>query len=185
MEDLQTVARPYAKAIFELAVEHKSLEDWSHILSALATAVQDKDMQRMLSHPEVTEEMLIETLSVIVKKVVKTDKVAELVERALVTMAKHRRLAVIAEVARQFEALKAEHLKMCSGTVYTATALDAQQLSQLETGLQNKINKTVHLNQVVQPELLGGAKVQIGDMVIDGTLRGRLQRLSQSLFSAS
>lgn len=185
MEDLQTVARPYAKAFFELAVEHKSLEDWSHVLSALATAVQDKNMQRMLSHPEVTEEMLIETLSEIAKRIVKKDKSFEVYQRALATMANHRRLAVIGEVARQFEALKAEHLQMCSGTVYTAIELDKQQLSQLATGLQKKINKTVHLNQVVQPELLGGAKVQIGDMVIDGTLRGRLQRLSQSLFSAS
>jgi F-type H+-transporting ATPase subunit delta len=185
MEDLQTVARPYAKAFFELAVEHNSLKEWSDVLSALSTAVQDKNMQRMLSHPEVTEEMLTDTLSAILKKMFKADKGFDVYARAICTMAKHRRLAVIAEVARQFETLKATHEKMCSGVVYTAIELDKQQLSQLETGLQKKLNKTVHLNQVVQPELLGGAKVQIGDMVIDGTLRGRLQRLSQSLFSAS
>jgi F-type H+-transporting ATPase subunit delta len=182
MKEIQTIARPYAKALFELALQHESINNWSAVLSLLSTAIEDSQMLKLLGHPDLSAQMLVETLFEVVKKEkhIKKEEL-NMVEHALVVMANHQRLAVIPEVSRQFEELRAEQAKMCSGTVYTSVQLDAKQLQKLEAGLKKKLNKTVHLTQVVQPTLLGGARVQIGDMVIDGTLRGRLERLSQAL----
>jgi F-type H+-transporting ATPase subunit delta len=185
MKDIQTVARPYAKALFELALKHQSLNEWSDALHVLSQAIEDEKMQRLLSHPEVTAAMLVEILATIAKKSVKSKEQLNLIEHALEMMSEHRRLPVIPEVYRQYELLKATHNKMCSGFVYTASKLDDAQISKLVSGLEKKLNKTVNLTQVIQPELLGGAKIQIGDMVIDGTLRGRIHRLAQSLYTAS
>lgn len=183
MKDLQTVARPYAKALFELALKHQSLKEWSDVLTVLTATVEDVQMQKLLAHPEVTGQMLVEILFDVVERILSLKKDNQLIKDALLVLADHHRLAVIPEVSRQYEALKNEHAKMCSGTVFTSIQLDQKQMQRLEAGLQKKLNKTVHLNQVVQPALLGGARVQIGDMVIDGTLRARLQRLSQSLLA--
>jgi F-type H+-transporting ATPase subunit delta len=183
MKDLQTIARPYAKAIFELALKHQTIKEWSGVLAVLAAAIDDTQMQKLLDHPDLTEKMLVDVLLSIVEKQLKSKTEMKLVDHALSVMAEHHRLAVISEVSRQFEGLRAEHEKMCSGTVYTSIQLDDKQLLKLEAGLKKKLNKTVHLTQVVQPALLGGARVQIGDMVIDGTLRGRLERLSQALLA--
>jgi F-type H+-transporting ATPase subunit delta len=185
MKDLQTVARPYAKALFELALKHQSLNEWSDALHVLSQAVEDQNMQRMLNHPEVTGAMLVEILATVAKQSTKSKDQLKLIDHALAMMAEHHRLPVIPEVCRQYEMLKDAHSKMCAGVVYTAIKLDDKQMSKLVSGLQKKLNKTVNLSQVISPELLGGAKIQIGDMVIDGTLRGRIQRLAQSLYSAS
>jgi F-type H+-transporting ATPase subunit delta len=177
MKDLQTIARPYAKALFELALKHHALVFWDNALTVSASAIEDVEMQKLLAHPSVRQEMLVEILTEILDK----NEHSELIQSALQVMAKHQRLAVLPEVARQYQALKAEYEKSAVGTVFTSIKLDDDQLQRLETGLKKKLNKTVHLTQVVEPSLLGGARVQIGDMVIDGTLRGRIQRLSQAL----
>lgn len=183
MKDIQTIARPYAKALFELALKHQNLKQWHDALNVLRLTIEDGQMQKLIGHPEVTESMLVDILLDVVGKQPESKSMHEMVKHALEVMADNHRLAVIPEVCHQFEALSAEHAKTCSGTVFTSVALDESQLQRLAAGLQKKLNKTVHLTQVVQPELLGGARVQIGDMVIDGTLRGRLQRMYQSLMA--
>ena len=185
MKDAQTIARPYAKALFELALKHHSMSEWSDVLQVLAIAISDRQMQLMLNHPEVTPAMLIDLLSALLTQTNLSVPNLDLLKSALELMASQHRLPVIPEISRQFEQLKAQHAKTCSAVVYSATKLDEQQLNRLATGLGRKLQKSVTISQVVQPELLGGAKVQIGDMVIDGTIRGRLQRLSQSLLAAS
>lgn len=185
MKDLQTIARPYAKALFELALKHQCLNEWHDALAILSQAVVEQDMQRLLSHPEVTGAMLVDILLTVVGRVMKSTESLKLLVQALEMMVHQQRLSAIPEVYRQFDMLNAEHHKRCSGVVYSAIALDDKQMSKLASGLEKKLNKTVSLSQIIQPELLGGAKIQIGDMVIDGTLRGRIQRLAQSMYSAS
>lgn len=185
MKDTQTIARPYAKAFFELAIKHQALDMWSDALAVLAASVDDKQMQKLIDHPEVSADMLVDVLSTVLKRSLIKYKHIDAIEHAVIMMAKQHRLSVLPEIYRQYEMLKAEHAKMCSGVVYTAVELDASEMQKLAAGLEKKLNKTVELSQVIQPELLGGAKIQIGDMVIDGSIRGRLQRLSQTLQTAS
>jgi F-type H+-transporting ATPase subunit delta len=185
MKDMQTIARPYAKALFELALKHQALKLWSDALAVLAASVEDKQMQKLIDHPEVSADMLVDVLTTVLKRSIGNQKQTEAVEHAVIMMAKQQRLSVLPEIYRQYEMLKADHAKMCSGVVYTAVELDVAEMQKLSSGLEKKLNKTVHLSQVIQPELLGGARIQIGDMVIDGSIRGRLQRLSQTLSAAS
>jgi F-type H+-transporting ATPase subunit delta len=185
MKDMQTIARPYAKALFELALKHQALDMWSDALAVLAASVEDKQMQKLIDHPEVSADMLVDVLSTVLTKALAKYKNLDAVQHAVSLMAKQQRLSVLPEICRQYEMLKAEHAKMCSGVVYTAVELNPSEMNKLSAGLEKKLNKTVELSQVIQPELLGGAKIQIGDMVIDGSIRGRLQRLSQTLSTAS
>ena len=184
MKDIQTVARPYSKALFELALEHQSLNAWSDALSVLSQATMDSGMQRLLHHPEVSTSMLVDILLAVAKQALKNESQMRHLEHALAIMSVHRRLPVIPEIYRQFELLKAQHHHLCSGIVYSATSLDDAQMKHLIVGLEKKLNKSVRLTQVIQPELLGGAKIQIGDMMIDGTLRGRIHRLAQTMYAA-
>ena len=185
MKDTQTIARPYAKALFELALKHEAMAMWRDALAVLATCVEDKQMQQLIDHPEVSADMLVDVLVTVLKRSMSKYKHIEVVEHAVIMIAKQHRLSVLPEIFRQYEMLKAEHAKMCSGIVYAAEELDAAELLKLSAGLEKKLNKTVELSQIIQPELLGGAKIQIGDMVIDGSIRGRLQRLSQTLSAVS
>jgi len=185
MRDLQTVARPYAKALFELALQHNALGAWSDALHILALAVEDAEMQTLLNCPEVTKAMLVDILLTVVSKSKQSNEQLELLGHALAIMSANQRLAVLPEVYRQYEAHKEAHNKLCTGIVFTAQQLDVDQMHKLAIGLQKKLNKTVSLSQIIEPSLLGGAKIKIGDMVIDGTLRGRIQRLSQSLSSSA
>lgn len=185
MNDLQTIARPYAKALFELALTQQALDAWSEVLNVLSITVEDPKMQVMLNHPEVTSRMLVDICASVLSKMSPLSHQVNLIDNVLEMMASLHRLPIFPEVFKQFEQLKAFEAKTCTGMVYTASELDEIQITKLLNGLEKKLKKTVYLSQVVQPDLLGGAKIQIGDMVIDGTIRGRLQRLSQSLLAAS
>jgi len=185
MKDTQTIARPYAKALFELALKHQAIDIWRDALAVLAACVQDKLMQQLIDHPEVSTDMLVDVLITVLQRSFGKRKDTEMLEHAVGMIVQQQRLSVLPEMYRQFEMRRAAHAKMCSGIVYVAVALDAAELQQLTAGLEKKLNKTVELTQMVQPDLLGGAKIQIGDMLIDGSIRGRLQRLSQTLLAAS
>jgi F-type H+-transporting ATPase subunit delta len=181
MKDLQTIARPYAKALFELALGHQALQAWSEVLSLLTDVVKDKQMNQLLDHPEMTQEMLVDILFDVVKQQMQKHAELDSIKQALMVMAKSRRLPLIPEICRQYNDYCAEYTKSCSAVVYTSIRLSEEQLKKLETGLQKRLQKTVQLTQVEDPSLLGGARIQIGDMVIDGSLRGRVQRLYQAL----
>jgi F-type H+-transporting ATPase subunit delta len=185
MKDMQTIARPYAKALFELALKHQALDMCSDALADLSTSVEDNQMQKLIDHPEVSADMLVDVLTTVIKRSLAKHKHIEAIEHAVIIIARQQRLSVLPEIYRQYEMLKAEHGRKCSGVVFTAVELNSSEMQKLSAGLEKKLNKTVELSQVIQPELLGGAKIQIGDMVIDGSIRGRLQRLSQTLSAAS
>jgi F-type H+-transporting ATPase subunit delta len=181
MKDLQTIARPYAKALFELALEHKALESWAAVLHLLTEVVKDKQMHQLLDHPDMSQSMLVELLLEVVGQQLKDKAELDSVKQALLVMAQSRRLPLIPEICRQYDDYCAEYTKSCSAVVYTSIRLSEEQLKKLEAGLHKKLQKTVQLTQVEDPSLLGGARIQIGDMVIDGSLRGRVQRLYQAL----
>jgi len=179
MKDLQTIARPYAKAVFELAVMHQSLETWALVLHLLSQAVNDKQMFKLLDHPDLSQEMLVDILMEVVQVKVKDE--LSLIQHTLMVMAENRRLPLLPEISAQYDALCAEYAKSCAGVVYTSLRLTEQQMKTLQAGLEKRLKKTVNLTQVEDKALIGGAKIQIGDMVIDGSLKARVQRLYQAL----
>ncbi|WP_163557903.1 F0F1 ATP synthase subunit delta [Halomonas sp. NO4] len=176
MAELSTVARPYAKAAFEYARDHKALETWSEWLGKLGQVVAVRDVQKLLSSPSVAAER--KTGLVVELAEVKLDEAAQ---RFLEALGGKGRLAALPAIAEQFERLRAEHDQRIDVTVVSAYALDDKQQQKLAGALKKRLNREISITTQVDSSLLGGVILRAGDTVIDGSVRGRLNRLSEAL----
>jgi F-type H+-transporting ATPase subunit delta len=182
MADLSTVARPYAKALFDLAHGEKKLPQWSAALAAAAAVVADANAKRALANPAFADG----ERAALVGSIAGSVKGGELLTTQaganfLRIVAENGRLTVLPEIAAQFDALKAEAENKVNVTVTSATAVDDALARQIKTALEQKLKRTVELSLAVDPALIGGAIIQADDMVIDGSVRTRLQRLTEKL----
>ena len=176
MADRLTIARPYAKAAFEEAVEKQALEGWSQALHAAATVVRDARVETLLDNPRVTPEELAQFVSGITG-----GKLGEEARNFVLTLAENRRLAVLPEIATQFDELKDEAEGYADVTVTSATELSEAQRHSLTEALARRLKRKVRLQCQVDPQLIGGAIVRSGDLVIDGSMRARLERMAYAL----
>ncbi|MDI5935070.1 F0F1 ATP synthase subunit delta [Halomonas kalidii] len=176
MAETSTVARPYAKAAFEYARDHGALDDWAGWLAMLGRVVADRDVQKLLSSPKLSTErkvaLVIEVADVTVD---------DAARRFLETLGQKGRLVALTDIAEQFERLRAELEKRIDVTVVSAYALDDKQQQKLAGALKKRLNREISITTQVDPTLLGGVILRTGDTVIDGSVRGRLHRLSEAL----
>ena len=178
MAELTTLARPYARAAFLLATEQDALEPWEQVLSLAAAAVEEPRVRELLERPELGSEEKVRALVNLCG-----DACGKVQEAFLGEMARMKRLALLGEVARQFHRLVAEHRKFADVELVSAFELKDEQTRELAEALQRRLGMEVKLSSRVDPSLVGGVIVQAGDTVIDGSLRGRLKRLSEQLNS--
>ncbi|MGH8198400.1 MAG: F0F1 ATP synthase subunit delta [Steroidobacteraceae bacterium] len=176
MADRATVARPYARAAFAHAQEAKDLAAWSKLLGATAAAVADPQVERLLSHPHVTDEQLVELLFDVAKKAG-----GEAGRNFLRTLAENRRLGHLPEIAAQFETLRAEVENVMDVEIIAAREIAAPQKKRLTEALKQRLGREIRMHTRIDETLLGGAIVRAGDLVIDGSLKGRLERLGSAL----
>jgi F-type H+-transporting ATPase subunit delta len=182
MADVSSVARPYAKALFDLARAERKLPEWSAALRAAAAVLADADAKRALANPGFDDG----ARAALVGSVATAIKGGELLasgqgKNLLRVLAENDRLTALPEVAVQFDALKAEAENKVNVTVTSATAIDGALAEAIKKALQQKLKRTVELTLAVDPSLIGGAVIQADDMVIDGSVRTRLQRLTEKL----
>jgi F-type H+-transporting ATPase subunit delta len=170
MAEKSTIARPYAKALFAHARENKQVAQWSEALEAAALAVSDERVARLLHSPRVTPTELGD----LVADVTRGDAG---VRHFLQVLASNRRLGYLPEIADRFARLRAESENTVDVTVTSASALSEAQQQQYATALKQRLNREVRLHYSLDPALLGGAVLKADDLVIDGSLRGRLERL--------
>ncbi|BCA93581.1 F0F1 ATP synthase subunit delta [Vreelandella aquamarina] len=175
MAELLTVARPYAKAAFEYARDHEALDSWSQAFGFLSTAVANSDVRRLLGSPKLENDKKVALLSDMLPEQ-NTD-----VSRFLDTLADQGRLMALPFIAEQFEHLRAEHEQRVEVLVTSAYALDSQQQTKLATALKKRLNREISITTQVDKALIGGVILRAGDTVIDGSVRGRLNRLSEAL----
>ncbi len=176
MAEKQTAARPYAEAVFALAKERSALKNWSEMLALLAAVARDANIQRLAHDPRVERARLLALLLDIGGKNL-TAEGANFV-RLLV---ENRRLTLLPEIASIYESLKAEAEARVEASVASAFPLDAAQLKTLEQGLQRRFGRAVRLTATVDASLVGGVVIRAGDLVIDGSVRGRLAGLATEL----
>ncbi|WP_404295041.1 F0F1 ATP synthase subunit delta [Halomonas sp.] len=176
MAETSTVARPYAKAAFEYARDHKALDAWSDWLGKTAMVVASQDVQKLLSSPKLNEERKVALVLEVADA-----SVDDAARRFLDTLSDKRRLAALPAIAEQFERLRAEHEKRVDVTVVSAFELDEKQQQKLVGALKKRLNREISITTQVDPMLLGGVILRAGDTVIDGSVRGRLNRLSEAL----
>lgn len=176
MSELSTLARPYAEAVFRMAQGENDLAGWSSRLQSLALIVSDAQVARLIADPAVSAGRVA---GLIVE--VAGGDLGERGGNFVKVLAENDRLSLLPEIGAQFETLKANAEGTLEATITSAQVLTQAQLDDLIAGLKTKFNRTVNVQVAVDPELIGGAVIAIGDQVIDGSVKGRLQRMSFAL----
>jgi F-type H+-transporting ATPase subunit delta len=174
--DRATIARPYARAAFAHAQAAKDLSTWSRLLGAAAVAAADSRVKRLIGNPHVTGEELVDLLGGLSKQAA-----GEGGKNFLRALATNRRLALLPLIAEQFEKLRAEVEGVVDVEVVAAREIAAPQRKKLEAALAKRLGREVRMHTRIDESLIGGAIVRAGDLVIDGSLKGRLERLGSAL----
>ncbi len=176
MTDKITVARPYARAAFEEARAHKVLGPWSDSLQRAAAVVKDPRVQNLLGNPAVTNAELAQFVIDLAGP-----QLDEQGRNFVQTLAENRRLAYLPEISTLFDELKDEAEGVVDVTVTSAAPLENAQRDALSAALQRRLKRQVRLHCETDPSLLGGAVLRAGDLVIDGSVRARLDRIAYEL----
>ena len=174
MSHALTLARPYARAAFGLAREHGRFAPWSNLLGFAATIAADSRVQGLLGHPKLTLDDVLGLL-------LPPGEIDPNFRQFVTVLAENRRLALLPEIAAQYEGLRAEAERVVNVTVTSATTMGENEVASLTAALKRRFGSDISLTQAVDPELIGGAVIDAGDVVIDGSLRGKLARLQAAL----
>lgn len=183
MAEKLTAARPYAEAVFALAREHDALEAWSRTLALTAAVARDARIRQLAGDPRVERARFLELLLDICAEVQgrTTEQLDPLGANFVRLLVENRRLNLLPEIAALYEGLRAAAEARIEATVTSAFSLDATQLKTLEQGLKRRFGREVRLIAAVDRALVGGVVIRVGDLVIDGSVRGRLAALASEL----
>jgi F-type H+-transporting ATPase subunit delta len=175
MAEATSLARPYAKAVFELAQEKGAFNDWSERLQALAQVTENETVRQAIATPSVDKKQLVDAI------LAAAGSEDEETRNLVALLAENGRLTAVSEMAEQFDALRAEAEKITQAEVVSATELSDSQRDAIAARLKEKLGTEVTLTTSIDESLIGGAIVRAGDLVIDGSVRAKLERLASSL----
>lgn len=178
MAELSTLARPYAKAVFELARDASRFSDWSAILRGLADAVSDPAVAAAIGHPAVGKGQLSQALIDAIGTQVGADG-----SNLLRLLIDNGRLKLAPAIAAEYEALRAEAESTIDVEITTASAVEPARLDALTEAVAKRLSRKLKVTTKVDESLLGGAVIRAGDLVIDGSAVGELDRLRQQLIA--
>lgn len=177
MSDFTTVARPYAKAAFDFAVEHQSIDRWQDMLAFATEVARNEQMTDLLSGalaPEALSETFIAVCG---------DQLDEAGQNLIKVMAENGRLPALTDVLEQFIQLRAAYDATAEVEVISSVTLSDEQLTKISAAMEKRLSRKVKLNCKIDKSVMAGVIIRAGDMVIDGSVRGRLARLADDLQS--
>ena len=177
MSELTTIARPYAKAAFEFAVEKGVVESWNDMLFFAGEVAKNEQVAQFLTGSASADKQSEIVISVC------AEQLNEYGQNLVKVMAENGRLTALPAVAKMFSAFKADYDKEIDVDITSATTLAATQQETLVAALEKRFARKVKLNCSVDESLVGGLMIKAGDTVIDGTVRGKLNRLATTLQS--
>jgi F-type H+-transporting ATPase subunit delta len=177
MSEFVTVARPYAKAAFDFAVEHHAVDRWQDMLAFAAQVIRNKQIAELLSGAVAPETMSKTFIAVC------GDQLDESAQNFIRVMADNRRLLVLPEVLQQFIKLRASLESTVDVDVSSASPLNDEQRAKIAAAMEKRLSRKVKLNCKIDKSVMAGVVIRAGDMVIDGSVRGRLERLTGVLQS--
>jgi F-type H+-transporting ATPase subunit delta len=175
MSETLTLARPYARAAFASAQASGALADWSSKLGVAAQIVADPRVHALIGDPRVSTAQLAQLL-------LPPDAAADSnFAQLLALLVENRRAVLLPDIAALFEELKRESERVLKVTVRSAVPVGDGQADAIKLALKKRFGRDIELEQRVDPSVIGGAVIDAGDMVIDGSVRGRLARLESAL----
>jgi len=175
MAELVTLARPYAKAAFDFAKGEGLVESWLQQLTVSAGVASIAEVSQAFSSPEKNNDQLIGLLV--------GSEADEGFKNFITLMADNNRLALLPDVVNVYKHISEQDAKSLSADVYTSEQLNQEQLDKITASLSKRTGKTVKLNQHIDTSLLSGARIVAGDLVIDGSLKAKLEKLKTELLN--
>lgn len=176
MSQSQIFARPYAKAVFELAQQENAFLKWSEMLNFAASIADDKWVRSLMKDPNFSSNELI-LLFMDLGKEVFTPQMQNFIR----TLAKFKRLNVLPQIADLYEQMRAKAESVVKVKLISAIPIDDTYKQRFSNALRARLNCDIELQCTIDENILGGAAIQVGDLVIDGSVRGRLAKLSEAV----
>ncbi len=176
MAEITTIARPYAQAVFQLAKAEQSFTGWSDTLHLLAAIATDPQAAAVLSSPRINADqkagLLIDVAG---------DKLNDAAKNFVRVLASNQRLSALTEISQLYEALRNREESVVEAELISAKPATEDQKSKVIAALKTRLGRDIHLACKTDESLLGGAIIRAGDLVIDGSARGKLGRLASAL----
>ena len=177
MAELATVARPYAEALFRVA-QQGNMAAWSELVSELAQVGANPDVQAFAANPNVSAADITGALAALVKSPMTPEA-----SNFLTMLAENGRVALLPEIGAQFQVLKNAQAGAADATIYSAFDMTDAQVAQLLATLEKKFGRKLNPTVTVDPSLIGGVRVVVGDEVLDTSVRAKLQQMHVALVS--
>lgn len=175
MSELTTIARPYAKAAFDFAVEQSAVDKWAEMLGFSSEVIKDETVQAFLKS-SLSANKLADTIIAICG-----DQLDQYGQNLIRLMAENKRLTVLPVVYQEFQHYVEEHRKTAEVQVISAQPLNAQQEEKIAVAMEKRLARKVKLNCSLDSSLIAGVIIRTDDFVIDGSSRGQLARLANEL----
>ena len=176
MAEISTIARPYAVAAYKLGREQKALGKWSEMLGFAAAVADNAQIKAYIQDPKVVSGDLQATFLKVCG-----DNLNENGQNLVKVLVEYGRLSILPEIFSAFEALKAQDEGTLDAQIIAATKISAAETKDLVKRLEAKFGKKIEASVSVDPEIIGGIKIIVGDTVIDASVKGQLQNLAYSL----
>lgn len=176
MAETTTIARPYAQAAFELAQAEKALPAWSEMLNLAAAVAHDPQLAALLGSPRIGRSELADLFVGVCGQHLTAQG-----QNFIRLLADNRRLDVLTEIAALFQVMRAAAEGVLEASMISAQPVTDEQRLQIIAALKTRLNRDVTLTVSTDASLLGGAIIRAGDLVIDGSARGKLAKLAVAL----
>jgi F-type H+-transporting ATPase subunit delta len=176
MAEISTIARPYAVAAYKLGKEQKALAKWSEMLGFATQVASDAQMQAYINDPNVVADDLQATFLKVCG-----NKLNENAQNLIKVLVEYGRLSILPAISDAFEALKAQDEGTLEANIIAASKPSVAEVKDLVKRLEAKFGKKVEATVSIDPEIIGGIKIIVGDTVIDASVKNQLQNLAYSL----
>jgi F-type H+-transporting ATPase subunit delta len=177
MAEIATVARPYAEALFRVA-QSGDMAAWSEVVSELTQLGEHADLQAFASNPNVTHAELADTIAALVKSPLTGEA-----KNFIAMLIENRRMTLLPEIGAQFMVLKNAQEGAADADIHSAFEMSQAQVAELMASLEKKFGRKLNPSVTVDPALIGGVRVVVGDEVLDTSVRARLQQMHVALAS--
>lgn len=176
MAENSTIARPYAEAVFSLAESQGKLAEWSEMLQLITTVSSNDALSDLVGNPRVGQEKLVDLIVSVCG-----DSLDEHGQNLIKILVENGRLAVLPEISQHFETYKAEAEKTVQAEMVSAFPVSDKQKARVAEALKNRLGRDVKIECRIDETLIGGAIIRANDMVIDGSVSGKLEKLANAL----